>query len=89
MRWAMASLRSAVSAMPSSSMVSAMTAAPKRLAMGSTRLVRFSPSSRLMELMIALPGIRFSASSITSASVESTRIGAGTRVAIFSSTELM
>ncbi len=42
-----------------------------------------------MELMIALPGMRFSASSITSASVESTVIGAGTRVAIFSRMLLM
>ncbi len=39
--------------------------------------------------MIALPGVRFSASSSTSASVVSIRIGAGTRVAIFSSTLLM
>ena len=70
-------------------MVSAITAAPYRLAIGSTFDVRFSPSSRLMELMIAFPGTRFSASSITSASVESISIGAGTRVAIFSSTEVM
>ena len=39
--------------------------------------------------MIGLPGIRFSASSITLASVESIRIGAGTRVAIFSITPFM
>ena len=39
---------------------------------------------RLMELMMALPGMRFSASSTTSASVLSIKIGAGTRVAIFS-----
>ena len=36
---------------------------------------------------MAFPGIRFSASSTTSASVESTRIGAGTRVATFSNIE--
>ena len=75
--------------MPSSSMVSAITAAPYRLAIGSTFDVRFSPSSRLIELMIAFPGIRFSASSTTSASVESTKIGAGTRVAIFSRIDVM
>jgi hypothetical protein len=57
--------------------------------MGSTVAVRFSPSSRLMELMSALPGMRFSASSTTSASVESTKMGAGTRVAILPSTPVM
>src|SRR6266513_127489 len=57
--------------------------------MGSTSDVRFSPSSRLIELMIAFPGIRLSASSTTSASVESTRIGAGTRVAIRSRIDVM
>src|ERR1035441_10707268 len=57
--------------------------------MGRTLAVRFSPSSKLMELMIALPGMRFKASSTTSASVESMVIGAGTRVAIFSKMLLM
>src|ERR1035438_6142128 len=57
--------------------------------MGRTFEVGFSPSSRLIELMMARPGIRFRASSTTSASVESTRMGAGTRVAIFSRMEVM
>jgi hypothetical protein len=39
--------------------------------------------------MIALPGMRFNASSTTSASVLSTRIGAGTRVATYSKIEVM
>ncbi len=77
MRLAIATFLSAVSAIPSSSMVKAITAAAKRLAVGKTLEVRFSPSSKLIELTMALPGMRLSASSTTSASVESTKIGAG------------
>ena len=89
MRLAIATFFSAVSAMPCSSIVKAITAAPNFLAMGRTLEVRFSPSSRLIELIMALPGMRLRASSTTSASVESTRTGAGTRVAIFSKIEVM
>ena len=81
MRWATANFFSAVRAMPSSSMVRATTAAPNFLTNGSTCEVRFSPSSRLMELTIAFPGISLRAVSMTSASVESIITGTGTRVA--------
>ena len=77
MRWATSSLRSRVLAMPTSSMVSAISAAPWALASGTTRSSLSRPASRLTELTIARPGICSSAISITSGSVESTWIGAG------------
>ena len=58
-------------------MVRAITQAPWALASGTTRSSFSRPASRLIELTIARPGIRSSAASITSGSVESTWIGAG------------
>ena len=77
MRRATSSLRSRVLAMPTSSIVSAISAAPCAIAIGTTRLSLSSPASRLTELTIARPGIWSSAVSMTSGSVESTWIGAG------------
>ena len=77
MRVAISSLRSRVLAMPTSSMVSAISAAPCALAIGTTLSSLSRPASRLTELTIARPGICSSAVSITSGSVESTWIGAG------------
>ena len=48
-------LRSAVTAIPSSSMSPTTSAAPNLLARGTTRSKRESPSSRLIELRIAFP----------------------------------
>ena len=76
-RRATSSLRSAVLAIPTSSMVSAITAAPWLTASGTTRSSLSRPASRLTELTIARPGICSSAASITSGSVESIWIGAG------------
>ncbi len=76
-RVAISSLRSAVFAIPTSSIVSAISAAPWALARGITRSALSRPASRLMELTIARPGMASSAASITSGSVESTWIGAG------------
>ena len=61
--------------MPSSSMVSAITAAPKRLASTSRSRAASSPSSKLIELMIGLPPCSFSAASITGVSVLSITSG--------------
>ena len=77
MRWAISTLRSAVLAIPTSSMVSAISAAPWAFASGTTRSALSRPASRLIELTTARPGICSSAASITSGSVESTWIGAG------------
>ncbi len=77
MRWAISTLRSAVLAMPTSSMVSAISAAPCCTASGITVSALARPASRLIELTIARPGIWSSALAITSGSVESTWIGAG------------
>ncbi len=74
-RRATSSLLSAVLAMPVSSMVSAMTAAPKRFARRKRSAACFSPSSKLMELMIGLPPCSFSAASITGVSVLSITSG--------------
>ena len=63
--------------MPTSSMVSAISAAPCDLASGATTSSLSRPASRLTELTIARPGIASSAALITSGSVESTWIGAG------------
>ena len=76
-RLATSSLRSRVLAMPTSSIVSAISAAPCAIAIGTTVLSLSSPASRLTELTIARPGIWSSAVAITSGSVESTWIGAG------------
>ncbi len=76
-RLAISTLRSAVLAIPTSSIVSAISAAPCALASGMTRSALSRPASRLIELTIARPGICSSAASITSGSVESTWIGAG------------
>src|SRR5215469_9615253 len=56
MRLAIATFLSAVSAIPSSSMVKAITAAAKRLVMGRTLEVRFSPSSKLSRIDDGLAG---------------------------------
>jgi len=77
MRLAISTLRSAVFAMPSSSIVSAMSAAPCSTASGTTVFAFSSPASRLIELMIARPGICSRAVRMTSGSVESIWIGAG------------
>ena len=74
----MRSLSSAVLAMPTSSMVSAMTAAPNFFASFIRSSAAFSPSSKLIELMIGLPPCSFSAASITGVSVESITNGAFT-----------
>jgi hypothetical protein len=63
--------------MPTSSIVSAISAAPCALASGATTSSLSRPASRLTELTIARPGICSSAAWITSGSVESTWIGAG------------
>ena len=76
-RLAISSLRSAVFAIPTSSIVSAISAAPCAFASGMTRSALSRPASRLIELTIARPGIASSAASITSGSVESIWIGAG------------
>ncbi len=54
-RRAISTLRSAVFAMPCSSMVSAITAAPNLRASSRRRRGASSPSSKLMELITALP----------------------------------
>ena len=77
MRWAISTLRSAVLAMPTSSMVSAISAAPWALASGTTTSALSRPASRLIELTMARPGICSSAARMTSGSVESIWIGAG------------
>jgi len=77
MRRAISTLRSAVLAMPTSSIVSAISAAPCPRASGITVSALSRPASRLIELTIARPGICSSAVLITSGSVESTWIGAG------------
>ena len=67
-----------VTAMPcsgSSSMLPTTSAAPYARASGTTVSKRSSPSSRLIELMIALPWQHVSARSITAASVESIMSG--------------
>ena len=56
-RLATSSLRSRVLAMPTSSIVSAISAAPCAIAIGTTVLSLSSPASRLTELTIARPGI--------------------------------
>jgi hypothetical protein len=61
--------------MPTSSMVSAMSAAPCSTASGTTPLALSSPASRLIELTIARPGICSSAILMTSGSVESIWMG--------------
>ena len=71
----MRSLSSGVFAMPTSSMVSAITAAPNRLARISRSVACFSPSSKLIELMIGLPPCSFSAASSTGVSVLSITSG--------------
>ena len=76
-RLAISTLRSAVFAIPTSSIVSAISAAPCSRASGTTTSALSRPASRLIELTIARPGIVSSAALITSGSVESTWIGAG------------
>ena len=77
MRLAISSLRSAVLAMPTSSMVRAIRAAPWAFASGATTSSLSRPASRFTELTIARPGICSSAAWMTSGSVESIWIGAG------------
>ena len=76
-RWAISSLRSRVLAMPTSSMVSAISAAPWALASGTTVSSLSRPASRFTEFTIARPGICSRLRFITSGSVESIWIGAG------------
>ncbi len=76
-RSATSSLRCRVTAMPFSSMQPTTSAAPNRRASGTTFSKRSSPSSRLTELMMALPWQYVSAISMTFSSVES--IISGTR----------
>ena len=64
-----ASLASGVLAIPSSSIVSAITAAPNFLASSSRSRGASSPSSKLIELMIGLPPCSLSAPSSTILSV--------------------
>ncbi len=77
MRCAISTLRSAVLAMPTSSIVSAISAAPWASASGATVSSLSRPASRLTELTIARPGICSSAASMTSGSVESIWMGEG------------
>ena len=79
-RRATSSLASAVFAMPVSSMVSAITAAPNCFASFSRSAAAFSPSSKLIELMIGLPPCSFSAAAITGVSVLSITSGAFTEL---------
>ncbi len=74
-RSAIRSLSSAVFAMPTSSMVSAITAAPNFLARIMRSRAAPSPSSKLIELMMGLPPCSFSAASITGVSVLSITSG--------------
>ena len=76
-RCAISTLRSAVFAIPTSSIVSAISAAPCWTASGTTVSALAVPASRLIELTIARPGVWSSAVAITSGSVESIWIGAG------------
>ena len=76
-RLATSSFRSRVLAMPTSSIVSAMIAAPWARTSGSTVSSLSRPASRFTEFTMALPGVCSSASFITSGSVESIWIGAG------------
>ena len=78
MRRATASFRSAVLAIPSSSMVRATRAAPCSTASGTTSSIRARPFSRLMELMVARPGYWRRAASATSRSVVSMTSGVST-----------
>ena len=77
-RRAIASLLSGVFAIPSSSIVSAITAAPNFFARISRSRAASSPSSKLIELMIGLPPCSFSAASSTGVSVLSITSGAFT-----------
>ena len=81
-RLAISTLRSAVLAMPTSSIVSAISAAPCLRASGTILSSLSRPASRFVELTIARPGIRSSAASITAGSVESTWTGAGCAIEI-------
>ena len=66
--------------MPTSSIVSATSAAPCFFASGTTASMRLRPFSMLMELMIARPGTCSSAASMTDASVESIMSGVSTLI---------
>ena len=66
--------------MPVSSMVSAITAAPNCFASFNRSAAAFSPSSKLIELMIGLPPCSFSAAVITGVSVLSITSGAFTEL---------
>ena len=77
-RWATRSFHSGVRAWPSSSMVSATTAAPCSLTIGMTRAKRLSgpsPSSKFTLLMTARPPRHSRPASMTGGSVESSMIG--------------
>ena len=74
-RRAISSLLSGVFAIPVSSIVSAITAAPNFFASASRSRAAPSPSSKLIELMIALPPCSFSAASMIGVSVLSITSG--------------
>ena len=74
-RRAILSLSSAVFAMPTSSIVNAITAAPNLRASNIRSSAASSPSSKLIELMMGLPPCSLSAASITGVSVESITSG--------------
>ena len=76
-RLAISTLRSAVLAMPTSSIVSAISAAPCALAIGMTLSALSRPASRLIELTMPRPGSCSSAAWMTSGSVESIWSGVG------------
>ena len=83
MRLATSTLRCAVFAIDSSSIVSAISAAPCSMHSGTTWSSLSRPASRFTELTIARPGICSSAAFITSGSVESIWIGAGSESETF------
>ena len=80
MRRAISSFRAAVFAIPTSSIVSATTAAPFAFTTGTTLSMRVRPFSMLIEFTIARPGMCSSAALTTSSSVESIMIGDSTDI---------
>ena len=86
---ATASLAAASFAIPTSSIVSATSAAPNSRASAAILSNLPSPSSRLIELMIGRPPITFSAASSTSSWVVSIMIGIDTAGTIRRSASVM
>ncbi len=83
MRSAISTLRSAVLAMPTSSMVRTITALLNCFAREKIWPAFSGPDSRWVELIKLRPGLAFRAASITSISVESITSGTGTALASF------